>query len=178
MRKLIIGFVFFLLLLGGGGAGIYAGITERIIYAGNTPLASDCQVTQTGPMQLTISICSWTTTGQGRIFNTIMSLPAQAGVGSLAEAIRQGNAEWLPGGFRVRGWLTNKQGNIIEKSRIRTLPINTVLNIVAGERWVVYLVDGPGVTMDAVLQKASDPNQQEFWITSCSRLTSLLAPLI
>ncbi|KKL79491.1 hypothetical protein LCGC14_2014320, partial [marine sediment metagenome] len=61
MKTLVISLL--LLFLGGGYDGVSAAITERIIYAGNTPLASDCRVTQTGPMELTVMPCSWTTTG-------------------------------------------------------------------------------------------------------------------
>ena len=135
---------------------IHADITERIIYAGDTPLSSTCKVTQTAPMELTVAACSWTTTGQSRVvnLNIIEAMLTELGVGSVAELISQGKAEFLPGAFpsRVRGWLIDKAGNIIERSRARVLS-PTVLTITAGETWVVYMVDGLGVTMNLVLKK-------------------------
>ncbi len=122
-----------------------AAITERIIYAGDTPLTSDCRVTQTGPMKLTVMPCSWTTTGEARILGPIDSLVAATGFGPVAKALREGNAEWHHN--RVRVWLRDKQGNIIEKSRRRILSLATTLTITAGKRWAIYLLDGPGVTM-------------------------------
>lgn len=140
MKKLIIGFVFFLLLSGGA----HAVVLERIIYAGDTPLASSCTVSQTGPMELTISACSWTTTGQARIV-------AKSSVPDLSNEIAAGRAQMMLDGRRVRGWLTDKDGNIIEKARTRSLPVVSVLAVPAGQRSAIYLVDGPGITMTAQL---------------------------
>ncbi len=135
--------------LGRGYDGVSAAITQRIIHAGNTPLASDCVVTQTGPMQLTVSTCSWTTTGQAKIVH-------ESKVPNLSNEIAVGNVERMPYSRRVRGWLQDSQGNIIEKSRTRFIPVPVVLNITAGETWVAYLVNGPGVTMAVVLQKRGE----------------------
>jgi len=150
MQKLWI-VLLILALLGGGTDWVSAAITQRIIHAGDTPLASTCKVTQTGPMQLTLSTCSWTTTGEGKILDRFESAFAALGVGLAAQALRENKAEWH--GSRVRVWLRDKQDNIIERSRTRMLSVDVVLNIVAGETWVVYLVDGLGVTMNAVLLK-------------------------
>ena len=119
-------------------------IVERVIYAGDTPLTSNCTVTQTGPMELAVSSCSWTTTGQSKVV-------AREKVPNLANEIAADRVVMMPDGKRVRGWLKDKGGNIIERSRTRVLA-PTVLNIIAGEEWVVYMVDGPGVTMNLILQ--------------------------
>ncbi len=129
-----------------------ADIVERITYSGDTLLKSTCTVTQTGPMELTFTACKWTTTGRSKLFSVLESMPAQLGLGELGEAIKQGKAEWSHGRTRVRAWLRDKQGNIIERSRTRVLT-PTVLAITAGATWVVYMVDGPGVTMNLVLEK-------------------------
>ena len=140
MKTLIIG-LFFLLLL---PFLSQATITQRIIHAGDTPLFSDCAVTQTGPMELSVATCRWTTRGEAGI------APKEK-VSDLSNKIAAGQAEMMPDGKRARWWLTDNQGNIIDKSRTRVLP-PTVLSISAGNTWVVYMVDGPGVTMTLRLQ--------------------------
>ena len=115
-----------------------AGLVEQDIYAATTLLASTCTVIQTGPMQLTIPPCSWTTTGLSRIVS-------REKVPNLTNEIAAGRVEMTPNG-RVRGWLRDKTGNILEKSRTRILPSSVTFNITAG-MWAIYLVDGPGVTM-------------------------------
>ena len=149
MKKIWIIFLILALLVGDTG-WLSAAITQRIIHAGDTPLASNCQVTQTGPMQLTVSTCLWTTTGQAKIIH-------ESKVPNLKNEIAAGRVERMPDGVRVRGWLRNAQGNIIEKSRTRFILAKVILNIVAGNTWVAYLADGPGVTMNVVLQKEEDP---------------------
>ena len=140
----------FLVAFGWSTDWVSAAITQRIIHAGDTPLASNCQVAQTGPMQLTVSACSWTTTGQAKIVH-------ESKVPNLKNEIAAGRVERMPDGVRVRGWLRNAQGNIIEKSRTRFIPAKIILNIVAGETWVAYLVNGPGRTMVVTLQKRGEP---------------------
>lgn len=130
-------------------------IIERVIHAGDTPLASTCTVTQTGPMELTVLACSFTTTGQARIV-------AKEKVPSLPNEIAAGRVQMMPDGKRVRGWLRNKDGTIIDKSKTHTAVTSTALIITAGDTWVVYLTDGPGVTMPVVLQKAGDPRPANF----------------
>ena len=151
MKTLTIGLLF-ALFLGAGGSWVSATITERVIYAGDTPLKSTCTVTQTGPMELTAAACQWTTTGEARVFSVLQSLIARTGFGELAQSLAEDKAEWSHNGTRVRAWLRDKQGNIIARSRTRVLT-PTVLSITAGETWVVYMVDGPGVTMNLVLEK-------------------------
>ncbi len=151
MKTLIISLLF-ALLLPGGGTGVFAAITEQTIYAGDTPMFSNCSVEQTGPMELTVMPCSWTTPGLARVFSILESLPAQIGLGELGKALRENKAEWLPGHQRVRVWWRDAEDNIIKKSRTRVLSVPKVLTITAGTFWVVYMVDGPGVTMDIVLQ--------------------------
>ena len=152
MKKAIFSFVMWILLT----SSSQANIIPRVIYAGDTPLSSDCVVTQTGPMELTAGPCLWTTTGQARVFGLLESIPALLGLGELGRAVAEGKAELFQRGTRVRAWLRDKQGNIIERSRIRILA-PTVLSISAGGTWVVYMVDGPGVTMTLVLQPKDDP---------------------
>ncbi len=161
-------FVYLLLLFGLSAGTATADIVITTIYAGPTPLKSDCPVTQTGPMELTVSRCSWTTTGTARVFSRIKSLPAQIGLGDLGQALREGKAEWLPGHQRVRAWLRDDQGNIIDRSRTRVLPGPAVLAIVPGN-WVVYMVDGAGATMDLMLRSLEDtqpPGMIDYLILS------------
>ncbi|KKM30267.1 hypothetical protein LCGC14_1566230 [marine sediment metagenome] len=140
MNKFIVGFLFSLFLT----ASAYATVVERVIYARNTLLVSDCIVTQTGLMELTVSACSWTTTGLSKV------VPKEK-VPNLSNEIAVGRVVEMPGGKEVRGWLLDKQGNIIEKSRTRGLMSSSVLTITAGKRWAAFLVDGPGITMQVAL---------------------------
>ncbi len=149
-----------LLFIGAGGSWVSAAITERVIYAGDTPLASDCRVMQTGPMELTIMPCFWTTTGEARIFSAWQSIRAWIDNGPLAEAISTGRAEWMPDGRRIRGWLTDKQGNIIERSKTYWVVPKAVLTIVAGQKYIVYMLKGLGQTMNIALMNPSDPSPE------------------
>ncbi len=153
MKPWIISFVLWFFF----ASPVQAGIVERVIYAGDTPLFSDCSLTQTGPMELTVTPCTFATTGQARIFSRIQSLPAQAGIGALASAVRQGRAEWMHGGQRIRGWLTDKQGNIIEKSATWRLPVTNVITVIPGETYFIYLIKKAGVTMEVALIARSVP---------------------
>ena len=153
MKTLVISLL--LLFLGGGFDGVSAAITERIIYAGNTPLASDCRVTQTGPMELTVMPCSWTITGEARI------VPREK-VPDLQGAIARGEVELMPDGKRVRGWLKNKNGSYIRKQATYQVIPKAVLTIVAGQKYVVYMLQGPGQTMNIALMDPEDPRPSTF----------------
>ncbi|KKM22845.1 hypothetical protein LCGC14_1621180 [marine sediment metagenome] len=137
------------------GGSAQAAITERVIYAGDTPLASDCQVTQTGLMELTVMPCFWTTTGQARI------VPKEK-VLNLTGAISRGDVEMLPDGKRVRGWLIDKQGNIIERSATYRVTPKAVLTITAGQKYVVYMLQGPGQTINIALMDPADRRPNTF----------------
>tara|TARA_Y100000310_G_C20702209_1_gene830953 strand:- start:919 stop:1455 length:537 start_codon:yes stop_codon:yes gene_type:complete len=98
-------------------------IIHKITYAGDTPLFSDFIVTQTGPMQLTISGGIFQITGQARILDKKKIPPA---------FFQDGRAELMPDGKRARVWLQNKiTKQIKDKSKRRTIVGNTVVNIVA-----------------------------------------------
>ena len=155
MRTLIIGFL--LLALGGLPEVGSAAIVERVIYAGPTPLASTCRVTQTGPMELTVAPCTFTTTGWARIFGALKSLVARSGVGELARAVAEGKAEWTSDGLRIRGWLRDKQGNIIEKKATWRLPVAESVTVTPGNTYFIYLVKKVGVTMEIKLLPVNDP---------------------
>ncbi|KKL22781.1 hypothetical protein LCGC14_2431990, partial [marine sediment metagenome] len=116
-----------------------ADIVDWVIYAGDTPLTTDCRITQTGPMELTVEPCTFTTIGKARIFNALQALPARIGVGALAEALRDGKAEWMPAGLRIRAWLQDKQGNVIERSVTYQLPVTSVMTVPAGDEYYIYL---------------------------------------
>ncbi len=136
---------------------VQAAISDRVIYSGDTPLASDCKVVQTGPLELTVAPCSFTTTGQARVFGRVQSMPALIGVGPLATAVREGRAEWMQGGHRIRGWLTDKQGNIIERSVTWRLPTAAIITVTPGDTYFIYLVKKAGVTMETALLPVSSP---------------------
>ncbi len=153
MKRIILS-LFFWFLLGGFAQ---ADIVERVIYAADTPLFNDCSVTQTGLMELTIAPCSFTTTGQARVFSVIKSLPAKLGIGELARALDRGEAEWLPGNMRVRAWLKSKNGDIIARSERLLLTIPSILVIPAGDTYFIYLVRKAGPIMEAVLLPVSAP---------------------
>ena len=170
MKTLIAGLLF-ALFLGGGYGGVSAAITKRIIYAEETLLRSNCTVKQTAPMQLTIAACSWTTTGRSKIVNIgiVRAVAARMGVGEVASLIAQDKAQFTPGTLstRVRGWFLDKDGKVIDRSRTRSVVSPVVLTITSGDLWVVYLVDGPGVTMDVVLQldrEVRPPNTLDYLI--------------
>ena len=154
LKTLIISLL--LLSLVGQQGGLSAAVTERVIHAGDTPLFSDCMVTQTGPMELTITPCTFTTTGEARIFSAWQSIRAWIDNGPLAEAISTGRAEWMPDGRRIRGWLTDKQGNIIEKSVTWRLPTAAIITVTPGDTYFIYLVKKAGVTMETALVPVSD----------------------
>ena len=153
MKKLIISLLFALFL----GGVAHAAITERVIYAGPTPLASDCRVTQTGPMELTVAPCTFTTTGTARIYSILQSLVARSGVGKLAGALREGKAEWTSNGLRIRAWLRDKQGDIIERSATWILPVAESVTVIPGNTYFLYLVKKVGVTMEIKLLPVNDP---------------------
>ena len=158
MKILIVALL--LLLLGGGTDWVSAGITERVIYAGDTPLASDCQVTQTGFMELTVMPCFWTTTGEAKILGPIASFVAATGIGLVAQALREGKAEWHHN--RVRVWFRDKHGNIIERSVTYQVTPKVVLTMVAGQKYVVYMLRGLGQTMNIALMDPADPLPSTF----------------
>ncbi|KKL25629.1 hypothetical protein LCGC14_2403380 [marine sediment metagenome] len=160
MKKLIISLL--LLFLGGVYGVVSAGITERVIYAGDTPLFSDCNITQTGPMELTVAPCTFTTTGEAKIFNIFESIGARLGVGRLAKAITENRAEMMKDGMRVRGWLINKQGNIIERSVTWRLPTTKIIAVIPDETYFIYLVKKVGVTMGTALLPVSSPRPADY----------------
>ena len=154
-----------LALLGGGTDWVSAAIIQRIIHAGDTPLTSTCLVTQTAPMELTISACSFTTTGQAKIVNVAKVIGSLAdrtlpdfagrfksGMDELQNRVLAGDIEYMPDGKRVRGWLRDRQGNIIEKSKTHVRNVATTVTVPGPGWWVIYLLGGPGVNLDVVLQ--------------------------
>lgn len=99
-----------------------AGIVNRVIYAGETPLASTCAASLTGLMQITIPACSFTTTGESRVIS-----PEKV-TAEIETWISNGKAARMPNG-RVRVWLQKRDGTVHEKSRTATLLSDAVLNI-------------------------------------------------
>lgn len=98
-------------------------IKPRIIHAGDTPLFSDFTVTQTGPMQLTVSGGDFQITGQAKILEK-GKIPAQF--------LTDGRAELMPDGRRVRVWLQDKATKKIkDKSKRRTIVGQTTINVIA-----------------------------------------------
>jgi len=98
-------------------------IKQRIIYSGDTPLFSDFAVTQTDPMQLTISGGDFQITGQAKILEK-KKVPA--------DFLADGRAELMPDGKRVRVWLQDKvTKQIKDKSKRRTILGQTTVNAVA-----------------------------------------------
>ena len=165
----------FLVALGAGGSWVSAAITERVIHAGDTPLASDCRVTQTGPMELTVMPCFWTTTGEARIVdvtkaignfadNTLPTFKERftSGIQELEHRVAAGEIEYMPDGKRIRGWLKNKDGSIIRKKATYRVAPKTVLTIVAGQKYVVYMLRGPGQTMNVALMNPADTRPSTF----------------
>lgn len=140
----------------------FGAVVERVIHSGDTPLFSDCKVTQTGPMELTVAPCTFTTTGEAKVFGVAESLPAMVGIGPLANALREGKAEWMSGSLRVRAWLRNGQGNIIERSRTRFLPVAAVTVVPAGNVYFLYLIEKPGPTLGVVLMSTSSPRPLNY----------------
>ena len=132
-----------------------AGIVDRVIYAGDTPLASDCRVTQTGPMELTVMPCSWTITGEARI------VPKEK-VPDLKGAMARGEVEMMPDGKRVRGWLKNRNGSFVRKRQTYRVIPKAVLTITAGQKYVIYMLKGPGQTMNIALMDPEDPRPDTF----------------
>jgi len=98
-------------------------ITERIIHAGNTPLFSNFTVTQTGPMQLTVSGGDFQITGQASIMKRGEVPPA---------FFTDGRAELMPDGVRARVWHQDKVTKVIkDRSKRRTIVESTVVNILS-----------------------------------------------
>ena len=116
-------FIYSFLLIAFLASPAIAGVVQRIIYAGETPLASTCTASLTGPMQITIPACSFTTTGQARVMPMTDSNRAQ-----LRDYLSKNMAEKHPDG-RIRVWLQKKDGTIHERSRTVTLSVGTVLDI-------------------------------------------------
>ena len=154
----------FLAILGGHPEGIRAAITQRIIHAGDTPLFSDCVVTQTAPLTLRIETCMWRTTGQARIVDAAKvvgiladknlldeSSRIRSGLKELNLRVDAGEMEYMPDGKRIRGWLKNKDGSFVGKSENRVLTPITIVWPADGQTHLVYLVGGPGATMQAEL---------------------------
>ena len=158
MKSIIIALSFWILLVG----SVRAEIVERVVYAVDTPLASDCRVTQTGLMELMVMPCSWTTVGEARVFSVAKSIPAQLGFGPLAGAISQGKAEWMPNGLQVRAWLRDKNGDIVSRSERLSLPISAVITVPAGNTYFIYLVRKAGPIMEAILLPVSAPRPDNY----------------
>ena len=159
MKKYFILLLLFV-LLGSGTDWISAAMTQRIIHAGDTPLFSDCNITQTGPMELTVTPCTFTTTGEAKIVSRLDSAFALTGLGPVAEALREGKAEWH--GNRVRAWLRDKNGNIIERSATYHLPVASLITVPPGDTYFVYLVKNPGLKMEAILLPANAPRPANY----------------
>lgn len=106
---------------------LQAGVVQRRIYAGDTPLASTCAASLTGPLQITIPACSFTTTGEARIREYRFSIPD-----NMQQRINAGKAEIITNGLihkRVRVWLEKQDGTLQERSRTVTTSTDTVLSI-------------------------------------------------
>ena len=143
------------LFLGSGTDRVQAALIERAIFAGDTPLLSTCTVTQSGPMELTVAPCSFITTGQSRIVE-------KSKVKNLPNEIAAGRVEMMSDGKRVRGWLRDKAGNIIEKARALFLPVSAVTIIPTGNTYFLYLVEKAGPTLGVVLLSESDPRPVNY----------------
>lgn len=98
-------------------------ITDRIIYAGDTPLFSDFTVAQTGLMELTVSGGQFQITGQAKLVKVNKVPPA---------FFSDGRAEMMPDGERARVWNQDKvTKQIKDKSKRRTIVGNTTISVVA-----------------------------------------------
>lgn len=148
-------FIFGVLFLFFSSIPSQAALVDRVIFAGDTPLASTCTVAQTGPMELTVFPCSFTTTGQARIVS-------KGRVADLPNKIAEGRAEMMPDGKRVRGWLRDRQGNIIEKSKRLFLPTPAVTTVPTGNTYFLYLVEKAGPTLGVVLLSMSDARPEKY----------------
>lgn len=155
---ILIGLLTALLLVDVGP--VAAGITERIIYAGDTPLASDCQLTRTGPMELTVVPCTFTTTGQAKIMSRLDSAFALTGLGSVAQALREDKAEWH--GNRVRAWLRDKNGEIIERSITYRLTTSNSMLVPVGGPYFIYLVKKSSLKMEVILLSTRAPRPANY----------------
>ena len=171
MYKILNSFLLSLLLV----SSTQAGISERIIYAVDTLLASTCTITQTGPMELTILPCTFTTTGDSKILSVFNSLPAHTGLGELARAIRQGKAQWTPGGLRLRVWFQDKQGKVIEKSVTYHLLTTNTITVSPGNTYFIYLIKTARTTMKAWLVLESEPRPTGYINDLVSEFTVPLA---
>ncbi len=101
-----------------------AQIVNRSIYARETSLASTCLAILTGPMQITIPACSFTTTGQARVLSQTDSNRDQ-----LEDLLSKNMAEKTSDG-RIRVWLQKKDGTVEDRSRTVTLSANVIQTIV------------------------------------------------
>lgn len=151
MKKVIISLVFWFLFAASGQARI----VERTIYAGDTPLRSDCTVSQSGPMELTIVPCFWTITGQAKIVD-------RGKVSGLEGRTLRGEVEMMADGKRVRGWMKREDGTVVRKSVKYRLALMSVFSITAGGRYVLYMVNTVGQAMNVVLMSADDPRPATF----------------
>jgi len=148
--------------MGGGNDWVSATIMQRTIYSGHTPLFSDCAAVQTAPMELTIAPCIFTTTGRAKVHSVIASLPAQAGLGQLGQAIREDKAEWY--GNRVRAWIRDSEGNIIERAVTYILPAAKSIIVPPGDTYYLNLIKVGSVVMDVVLRPTSAPPRPANYI--------------
>ena len=127
---------------------IVSEVNRGLIYAGDTPLASTLVVEQTGPLQLGVRAGSFTTTGQARIRSYV---PANHDA-----MIAAGRGELLAEGNRVRGWIQDKTGALVDKAETYTLTSDTVITLTSDPtRPVAYRLDllGQGTTAEVFVRR-------------------------
>lgn len=108
-------------------------LRERVIYAGETPLASSIRVAVAGPRALVVRAGVWTTTGQARVVACTAANRA-----ALAALVAADGAEWLADGVWARVWQCDAAGQIVERARTYQLAGEVVLALpppAAVPRW-------------------------------------------
>ena len=123
-------------------------VGRGLIYAGDTPLACDIVVEQTGPTQITVRAGSFTTTGQARIRPYVSS--------KHNALIAAGKGELLPDGARVRGWIQDRAGVPVDKAKTYTLAADRGVALTSDPtRPVAYNVDliGQGINADVFIKR-------------------------
>ena len=124
-----------------------AEVRGRVMYAGETPLASTCTVSVVAPMTLRIAPCVFTTTGEARV-RAYRPEHHQA-------LLDEGKAERLPHDpTRVRLWKLGKDGQPVERSQALTLPAAVDMVATPGATHRIVLTRrGDTVRLDALLQR-------------------------
>lgn len=112
---------------------------KGLIYAGDTPLACDINIQQSGPMQLVAKAGSFTTTGQAKIIDP-KEPKNKTKLAKLNNLKTKGHAEDLPDG-RMRVWMQREDGSLVDKCKTCSCLSDTVINIPLAAMDKYYRVD-------------------------------------